>query len=70
MISIRRYLLDIYRHGGLQPALCIRWRVEQEVGIVRGREGQEVAWVRPRALRDYPMPPADEPLVALLQDLL
>ncbi len=39
-------------------------------GIARPREGQELAWVRPERLRDYPMPPADEPLVALLRDLL
>ncbi|MTV29178.1 8-oxo-dGTP diphosphatase MutT, partial [Nitriliruptoraceae bacterium ZYF776] len=29
-----------------------------------------LAWVRPNQLRDYPMPPADEPLVAMLRDLL
>ena len=34
------------------------------------REGQELAWVRPREMRSYPMPPADEPLVAMLCDLL
>ncbi len=39
-------------------------------GLVRPREGQDVVWVRPQRLRDYPMPPADEPLVAMLQDLL
>ena len=39
-------------------------------GIVRPREGQELAWVRPESLRDYPMPPADEPLVAMLRDFL
>ncbi len=39
-------------------------------GIARPREGQELAWVRPARLRDYPMPPADAPLVAALQDLL
>ncbi|WP_113447381.1 8-oxo-dGTP diphosphatase MutT [Rhizobium cremeum] len=39
-------------------------------GIARGREGQAVKWVRPQALRDYPMPPADEPLIPFLQDLL
>ncbi len=39
-------------------------------GQVRAREGQELAWVRPARLADYPMPPADEPLVALLRDLL
>jgi len=39
-------------------------------GQVTAREGQELAWVRPARLRDYPMPPADEPLVPLLRDLL
>lgn len=39
-------------------------------GIPAGREGQALKWVRPKALRDYPMPPADEPLVAHLIDLL
>ncbi|MDI6834490.1 MAG: (deoxy)nucleoside triphosphate pyrophosphohydrolase [Rhizobiaceae bacterium] len=39
-------------------------------GIAHGREGQAVKWVRPQALRDYPMPPADEPLIPFLQDLL
>lgn len=33
-------------------------------------EGQELAWVKPARLRDYPMPPADVPLVALLRDFL
>ena len=33
-------------------------------------EGQELAWVRPARLADYPMPPADKPLVAQLRDLL
>jgi len=39
-------------------------------GIPQGREGQALKWVRPQALRDYPMPPADAPLVPFLQDLL
>jgi 8-oxo-dGTP diphosphatase len=39
-------------------------------GVPTGREGQQIKWVRPGALRDYPMPPADEPLIAMLQDLL
>ncbi len=39
-------------------------------GIARPLEGQELAWVRPERLRDYPMPPADEPLVAMLRDFL
>ncbi len=39
-------------------------------GVVRPCEGQEIAWVRSSRLGDYPMPPADEPLVAMLRDLL
>ncbi len=39
-------------------------------GIPQGREGQALKWVEPMALRDYPMPPADEPLIPMLQDLL
>jgi 8-oxo-dGTP diphosphatase len=45
--------------------VCRRWE-----GIVTAQEGQELAWVRPNRLRDYPMPPADEPLVAHLTGLL
>jgi 8-oxo-dGTP diphosphatase len=45
--------------------LCRRWR-----GRIRAREGQTLAWVRPQALPDYPMPPADRPLVPLLRDFL
>jgi 8-oxo-dGTP diphosphatase len=33
-------------------------------------EGQELAWVRPLMMRDYPMPPADAPLIAMLRDWL
>lgn len=39
-------------------------------GIPRGLEGQKLKWVRPRDMRDYPMPPADEPLIPFLVDLL
>lgn len=39
-------------------------------GIPVGKEGQAIKWVRPANLRDYPMPPADEPLIPFLQDLL
>jgi 8-oxo-dGTP diphosphatase len=44
---------------------CRTW-----AGTPRALEHAELAWVRPARLRDYPMPPADEPLVALLRDLL
>ncbi|MCZ6844571.1 MAG: (deoxy)nucleoside triphosphate pyrophosphohydrolase [Alphaproteobacteria bacterium] len=39
-------------------------------GTPQPREGQELAWVRPRDMADYPMPPADTPLVAMLRDVL
>ena len=45
--------------------VCRRWD-----GTVIAREGQGLAWVRPNRLRDYPMPPADLPLVAHLTSLL
>jgi len=44
---------------------CRKWQ-----GIVHGREGQTLAWVKPNALRDYPMPPADIPLIPILRDWL
>ena len=45
--------------------VCRRWE-----GTVTAREGQTLAWVRPNRLRDYPMPPADIPLIPHLIDLL
>ncbi|GGE52774.1 NTP pyrophosphohydrolase [Agaricicola taiwanensis] len=45
--------------------VCRRWE-----GIVTPNEGQKLAWVKPRDMRSYPMPPADEPLIAHLIDLL
>ena len=39
-------------------------------GIPEPREGQTLKWVRPRNMRDYPMPPADLPLIPHLIDLL
>jgi len=45
--------------------VCRVWK-----GIAAPREGQELAWVRPARLGDYPMPPADAPLVAMLRDIL
>ncbi|MEO1680871.1 MAG: (deoxy)nucleoside triphosphate pyrophosphohydrolase [Pseudomonadota bacterium] len=44
---------------------CRKW-----TGTPRAREGQALAWVRPSALRDYPMPPADLPLIPVLRDWL
>ena len=45
--------------------ICRKWQ-----GFVQAREGQALKWVKPQALRDYPMPPADEPLIAHIQDAL
>lgn len=39
-------------------------------GLPQPREGQRLKWVRPAKMRDYPMPPADEPLIPFLIDLL
>jgi len=39
-------------------------------GTPVAREGQVLKWVRPRDMRNYPMPPADEPLIPFLIDLL
>ncbi|GKY86420.1 8-oxo-dGTP diphosphatase MutT [Sinisalibacter aestuarii] len=44
---------------------CRRWE-----GTVTPQEGQRLAWVKANALRDYPMPPADEPLIPILRDWL
>ena len=45
--------------------VCRRWE-----GTAKAREGQKLAWVRPNRLKDYKMPPADEPLIAHLTALL
>jgi len=45
--------------------VCRRWE-----GFVQSREGQALKWVRARELREYPMPPADEPLIPPLVELL
>ena len=45
--------------------LCRRWS-----GFVQAIEHEALAWVRPAKMDEYPMPPADAPLVAWLRDLL
>jgi 8-oxo-dGTP diphosphatase len=45
--------------------VCRRWH-----GTMRACEGQELKWVRPLRLREFAMPPADEPLIAHLIDAL
>ena len=44
---------------------CRKWD-----GIVQGREGQALAWAKPRDFGTYPMPPADIPLIPILRDWL
>ncbi len=45
--------------------VCRRWE-----GTARAVEGQRLAWVRPNRLKEYPMPPADVPLISHLTTLL
>lgn len=45
--------------------VCRKWE-----GTPQPREGQNLSWARPNALRTYPMPPADIPLIPVLQDWL
>jgi 8-oxo-dGTP diphosphatase len=45
--------------------VCRRWE-----GIVAAQEKQRLKWVRPNELRNYPMPPADEPLISHVTTLL
>jgi 8-oxo-dGTP diphosphatase len=45
--------------------ICRRWD-----GLVQAREGQALKWVRPRQLREHPMPPADGPLIPAIIDIL
>ena len=45
--------------------VCRKWQ-----GYPQPREGQSLAWVRANKLRDYPMPPADIPLIPILCDWL
>lgn len=45
--------------------ICRRWH-----GIAQPREGQKLAWVRAKDLRSYDMPPADVPLIPIIQSWL
>lgn len=45
--------------------VCRKWE-----GTPQPREGQRLAWAKPTALKDYPMPPADIPLIPILRDWL
>lgn len=45
--------------------VCRKWE-----GVPQSREGQALKWVRSNDLRNYPMPPADVPLIPILRDWL
>ena len=45
--------------------VCRRWE-----GWPEPREAQQIKWVRANRLRQFPMPPADQPLISHLADLL
>ena len=45
--------------------VCRKWQ-----GSVTPVEGQTLKWVKPLQLKEYPMPPADKPLIAMLRDCL
>ena len=42
---------------------CRKWN-----GTPSSRENQVLKWVKPRDLREFPMPPADIPLIPILRD--
>ncbi len=44
---------------------CRKWK-----GIPSAQEGQTLAWVKAKDLRNYEMPPADIPLIPILRDWL
>ncbi len=45
--------------------ICRKWE-----GMPKPKEGQALKWVKKQNLRDYPMPPADDPLIPALIDIL
>lgn len=45
--------------------ICRRWD-----GIAQAKEHLALKWVQPKELGNYPMPPADIPLIPMLRDLL
>jgi 8-oxo-dGTP diphosphatase len=45
--------------------VCRRWQ-----GEIAQHEHSGLKWVKPNRLREFPMPPADEPLIAHLIDLV
>ena len=63
-LSFASYAYDDF-HLLMMLFVCRRWH-----GQPRPVEGGTLKWVKPNQLRDYPMPPADIPLISVIQDLL
>ena len=63
-LSFASHVYDDF-HLLMMLFVCRRWH-----GQPRPVEGGTLKWVKPNQLRDYPMPPADIPLIPVIQDLL
>jgi 8-oxo-dGTP diphosphatase len=63
-LSFASYAYDDF-HLLMPLFICRKWE-----GTPMPQEGQSLKWVAAKALRDYPMPPADEPLIPALMDIL
>ncbi len=66
-VVAHRPLIRVVHHYPDRSVLLDVHRVDAWRGEPHGREGQPLAWVPIGALPDYPMPPADRPIVAALQ---
>ena len=63
-ITFASYSYDDF-HLLMPVYICRVWK-----GEMRAVEGQELKWVRPSRLSDYPMPSADVTVISTLRDLL
>lgn len=61
-LSFASYTYETF-HLLMPLFICRKW-----VGIAQPKEGQTLKWVFPKDMRDYPMPPADLPLIPILRD--
>ena len=61
-LSFASYTYETF-HLLMPLFICRKWE-----GIAQPKEGQTLKWVFPKDMRDYPMPPADLPLIPVLRD--
>lgn len=66
--SLRAFGFASHRYDSFHILLLL-YRCDEWQGALAAREGQQLAWVEPQRMGDYPMPAADIPLVAQLQSL-